>query len=139
MKVRDAMATTVKTATPQDTVASVAKLMKNEDAGFIPVVQDERLIGVVTDRDIVVRCVAEQHEGLLNEAVEHVMSTGVQSVSPDDDIEIVGKRMQDEQVRRLAVVEGDRLVGVITHGNLVQATGGEGPAKDATTGVTRGA
>ena len=61
MKVRDAMAKTISTVSPSDTVGRVAQLMKKEDAGFIPVCDGDRLVGVVTDRDLVVRCLAEGH------------------------------------------------------------------------------
>ncbi len=61
MKVREAMAKTISTAKPNDTVARAAKLMKMEDCGFIPVVAEDKIVGVVTDRDIVIRCLAEGH------------------------------------------------------------------------------
>jgi CBS domain-containing protein len=139
MKVRDAMAKTISCATPQDTVQHVAKMMKKEDTGFIPVVEGEVLMGVVTDRDIVIRCLAEGHRDPGNETVEHVMSRDVQTVSPDDDLETASQTMASEEIRRLAVVDKGTLVGVLSHGNLVQATQGSGPAKEATVGVTEGA
>jgi CBS domain-containing protein len=139
MKVRDAMATTVSTATPNDTIDQVARMMKQEDAGFIPVTeQDQKLVGVVTDRDILIRCVAEGHNPV-GEPVEHAMTKQTVTISADDDIEKAAELMGSAEVRRLAVVEGDRLVGVLSHGNLVQATGAQGPATRATEGVTRGA
>jgi CBS domain-containing protein len=139
MKVRDAMADTISCATARDTIQRVAEMMKKEDTGFIPVVEGDRLTGVVTDRDIVIRCLAEGHGNPLVETVEHVMSRNVQTVSPDDDLQTAGKKMADEEIRRLAVVENGKLVGVLSHGNLVQATSGKGPAKEATVGVTEGA
>ena len=141
MKVRDAMARTVSTATPQDTIGRVAQLMKQEDAGFIPVTEDgERLVGVVTDRDIVIRCLAEGHSNVLEEPVEHAMTQRTVTITPDEDIEKAADLMGRAEVRRLAVVEGDKLVGVLSHGNLVQAAGiGGQPGGTATEGVTRGA
>lgn len=139
MKVRDAMATTVSTATPEDTLDTVAKLMKQEDAGFIPITeQDQRLVGVVTDRDIVIRCIAEGHNPV-GEPVSHAMTQETVTIAADEDIEKAAELMGRAEVRRLAVVEGDRLVGVLSHGNLVQATGGQGAGAKATEGVTRGA
>ena len=138
MKVRDAMARTVSTATPQDTIDKVAKMMKQEDSGFIPVTKGDQLIGVVTDRDIVIRCVAEGHNPV-GEPVEHAMTDQTVTISPDEDIEKAAELMGWAQVRRLAVVEGDRLVGVLSHGNVVQATGAQGAGGKATEGVTRGA
>jgi CBS domain-containing protein len=139
MKVRDAMAKTVSTAAPQDTLGKVAKLMKKEDAGFIPVTaKDKRLLGVVTDRDIVIRCVAEGHNPI-EEPIESAMTKDPITVSPEDDIAKAAELMGRAEVRRLPVVEGDKLVGVLSHGNLVQATGAQGPSAQATEGVTRGA
>lgn len=139
MNVRDAMAKTISTASRQDTVGRVAQLMKQEDTGFIPVVEGDRLVGVVTDRDIVIRCLAEGHSNCLEEKVDHVMSTNVQTVSPDDDLDAAASTMANQEIRRLAVVENGRLVGVLSHGNVVQATGGSGAAQKVTTGVTQGA
>lgn len=133
------MAKTISTAKPDDTIQRVAQLMKKEDAGFIPVVEGDSLRGVITDRDIVVRCLAEGHSNILQERVEHCMSSDVVSVDADADLEEAGKLMDQHEVRRLAVVENGRLVGVLSHGNLVQATRSEGPADQATLGVTRGA
>jgi CBS domain-containing protein len=140
VQVRDAMAKTFSAAKPDDGIVQVARLMKQEDAGFIPIVSDGRLVGVVTDRDIVIRCLAEDHDDVLAETAGHVMSTaGLHTVAPDADIEAAATIMDREEVRRLAVVEDGRLVGVLSHGNLVQALRGEGGAKRATIGVTRGA
>jgi CBS domain-containing protein len=138
MKVRDAMAKTVTSARKDERVVDVAKKMKQEDAGFMPIVEDGgRLIGVITDRDIVIRCIAEGHDPR-NEPAEHLMSTSVTTISPDDDIKDAARKMEDREIRRLAVVEGGRLVGVLSHGNVVQATGGK-MAEQVTEGVTRGA
>ena len=140
MKVREAMAKTVASAPPTSTVAEVAELMKREGTGFIPVVElGDKLVGVVTDRDIVVRCIAERHGNCIEEAIDHVMSTSVQSIGPDEDLTKAADKMRDDEIRRLAVVEGGRLIGVISHGHLVQALKGSRPAMEATEGVTRGA
>lgn len=140
MKVRDAMAKSISAASPDDDIVQVARLMKQEDSGFIPIAEGTQLIGVVTDRDIVIRCLAAGHGDVLREKASHVMSsTRVHSVTPDDDLEKAARMMQREAVRRLPVVEGGRLVGVLSLGNLVQAMQGEGAAKEATIGVTRGA
>jgi CBS domain-containing protein len=139
MKVREAMAGTISCATRQDSIQRVAEMMKKDDTGFIPVVEGDRLVGVVTDRDIVIRCLAEGHGNPLQETADHVMSRDVQTVSPDDDLETAGEKMANQEIRRLAVVENGKLVGVLSHGNLVQATSGKGPAREATVGVTEGA
>ena len=138
MKVRDAMAKTVTSAKKNDKVIDVAKKMKQEDAGFIPVVEDGgTVIGVITDRDIVIRCIAEGHDPR-GETAEHVMSKQVTIIAPDDELEEAGRKMEREEIRRLAVAENGRLVGVLSHGNLVQATKKK-TAEKVTEGVTRGA
>ncbi len=150
MKVRDAMAKTVSSAMKSDRVIDIARTMKSdrvidiarkmkqEDAGFIPVVENGgTMVGVITDRDIVIRCIAEGHDPR-NESAEHVMSREVTTIGPDDDIEQAARMMEREEIRRLPVAENGRLVGVLSHGNLVQATKNK-TAEKATEGVTRGA
>jgi CBS domain-containing protein len=138
MKVREAMAKTVSSARKSDKVVDVAKKMKQEDAGFMPVVEDRgTVIGVITDRDIVLRCIAEGHDPR-SESVEHLMSREVTIITPEDDIEEAASKMQREEIRRLPVTEKGRLVGVLSHGNLVQATKNK-TAEKVTEGVTRGA
>jgi CBS domain-containing protein len=138
MKVREAMAKSVTSARKDDKVIDVAKKMKQEDAGFIPVVEDGGIvIGVITDRDIVLNCIAEGHDPR-GETAEHLMSRQVTSIGPDDDIEEAGRKMERGEIRRLPVVDNGRLVGVLSHGNLVQATKNK-TAEKVTEGVTRGA
>jgi CBS domain-containing protein len=137
MKVRDAMAKLVHRAKKNDKVGDVASTMKREDIGFMPVVDGEMVIGVITDRDIVISCVAEGHDPR-GETAEHLMSRDVTTVSPDEDIEEAGRKMERGEIRRLPVVDNGRLVGVLSHGNLVQATKNK-TAEKVTEGVTRGA
>lgn len=137
MKVREAMARTVTSAKRTDKVSDIAKKMKQQDAGFIPVIEGEQVIGVITDRDIVIRCIAEGHDPR-SETAEHLMSKQVTTVGPDDDMEEAGRKMAQDEIRRLPVADNGRLVGVLSHGNLVQATKNK-IAEMATEGVTRGA
>ena len=102
MKVREAMATTVDCISPQDTVQHAAELMKEKDTGFIPVVEGDRLAGAVTDRDIVVRCLAEGHPDCLREPVNHVMTHDIETISPEDDLDTAAKTMARRQIRRPA-------------------------------------
>jgi CBS domain-containing protein len=132
------MAKTVSSARKSDKVIDVARKMKQEDAGFIPVLENGgSLIGVITDRDIVIRCIAEGHDPR-SETAEHLMSREVTMIAPDDDIEQAAKMMEREEIRRLPVAENGHLVGVLSHGNLVQATKNK-TAEKVTEGVTRGA
>lgn len=138
MKVKDAMAKTISSATKTERIVDVAKKMKQEDAGFMPIVENGgRLVGVVTDRDIVIRCIAEGHDPQ-RDTVEHCMTSQAITISPEDDIQDAARKMEQEEIRRLAVTDNGRVVGVLSHGNLVQATGGK-TAEKVTEGVTRGA
>lgn len=138
MQVREAMARTISTARPDDTLQRVAQLMKQEDAGFIPVVDGDRLQGVITDRDIIIRCLAEGHD-VMHESAQHCMSTDIATVQANADLSEAAQIMERKEVRRLPVLEDGHIVGVLSHGNLVQAMHSEGPADMATLGVTRGA
>jgi CBS domain-containing protein len=138
MRVREAMATTISTARPDDTVARAAELMKNEDCGFIPVVAGDEVVGVVTDRDIVIRCLAGGHA--LTEGLDHVMTPRAWTIEADATLEAAAHEMAAHEVRRLPVTEKGRLVGVLSYGNLEQALHAEGAAAaEATLGITHGA
>lgn len=140
MKVREAMAKTISTANPDDEIQQVASLMKQENSGFIPITEGDRMVGVITDRDIVIRSLAEGHEALHEKARDVMTSTGLCTCKNDDDLEQAAAIMEEHEVRRLGVVaDGGQLIGVLSHGNLVQAMHGEGCAKEATVGVTKGA
>jgi CBS domain-containing protein len=140
MKVRDAMAKTISTVGPQDTVKRAAELMKVEDCGFVPVVSGDRLVGVLTDRDIVIRCLAAGHDDLAHETIDHVMTSGAWTIDAESPLEAAAHEMASHEVRRLPVTEGERLVGILSYGNLEQALHAQGSAAaEATLGVTRGA
>jgi CBS domain-containing protein len=117
----------------------IAQLMKREDAGFIPICEGNSVLGVITDRDIVVRCMADGHEDILNEPAEHCMTRNPATIESTASLEDAAELMERLEVRRLPVVDDGRLVGILSHGNLVQATHSEGAGDTATLGVTRGA
>jgi CBS domain-containing protein len=143
VEVREAMAKTISTATPEDTIVDVASLMKREDCGFIPVVREQEVVGVVTDRDLVLRVMAGDAAGgsdLPAIPVSEVMTASVWTVGADESLEAAAHRMAEHGVRRLPVMEGGRLVGILSYGNLEQALHAEGAAAvEATLGVTEGA
>ena len=139
MRVREAMAKTFSTAQRSDPVEKVAELMVNEDCGFVPVMDDGRIAGVITDRDIVVHCLGKGHHDLMSRPAEHVMRTKVTTIGPDETLEEAGHKMAQFRIRRLPVIENGELVGILSHGNLVQALQGKGAAVEATLGVTSGA
>jgi CBS domain-containing protein len=139
MQVREAMARTIGVASPRDPMKKIAQLMKREDAGFIPICEGNSVLGVITDRDIVVRCMADGHEDILNEPAEHCMTRNPATIESTASLEDAAELMERLEVRRLPVVDDGRLVGILSHGNLVQATHSEGAGDTATLGVTRGA
>jgi CBS domain-containing protein len=139
MKVKDAMTKSISKAAPDDSLKKVAELMKKEDAGFMPICEGDALVGVVTDRDIVIRGVAEGKTDLGKETAERYMSTDVITVEADADLDEAAELMEAHEIRRLTVTDNGKLVGVLSHGNLVQAFKSEGSADRATLGVTKGA
>ncbi|WP_261381457.1 CBS domain-containing protein [Paenibacillus cremeus] len=126
---REIMTTDVSTVTLLDNVYEVAVKMKKEDTGFIPVVEGKKLIGVITDRDLVIRGFAEKHEG--STAIKVVMSDKVVSVPPDMTVDEAAKVMAKEQIRRLPVVENGELVGIVSIGDLAVRTIFENEAGEA--------
>jgi len=115
-KVADIMTKEVFTVTPQDHVYDCAVLMKQHDIGFVPVVEGRKLVGVVTDRDLVVRGYAEKHQG--SEPVTTVMSKDVETISPNLSVDEAAEMMSSRQIRRLPVVENGELCGVVALGDL---------------------
>jgi CBS domain-containing protein len=111
-RVKDAMTSEVKTATPSQSLTDAAKLMKQEDVGSVPVVDGDRLVGLLTDRDIVVRGIAEGSDPHAVQ-VGAIASRDVVTVRPDDDLDEALRLMAQHQVRRLPVVEDGQLVGVV--------------------------
>jgi CBS domain-containing protein len=118
------MTRNVHLASPGESLQKIAKRMAADDVGFLPIGENDRLVGTITDRDIVVRAVAEGKDG--NATVRDVMTKDVKYCFEDEDIERVVQNMGDIQVRRLPVLNRDkRLVGVIT---LADAALKEDPA-----------
>jgi len=117
MKVRDIMTTDVEAIAPDTDLLAAARRMKELNVGSLPVVKDDRLIGIITDRDIVIRAIAEGREPLL-ELVENHLTSNPTTIGPDEDAQAASKLMAREQIRRLPVVEGERLVGFLAIGDL---------------------
>ena len=124
MKISEVMTRSVETVSPDQTAKEAASFMLRAEAGSIPVCENDRVIGMITDRDIAVRGVAE---GLGPEArVRDLMSKGVVCAHEDDDLDEVARRMSNEQVRRLPVLDSnERLVGIVSLGDLSRETDGE--------------
>jgi CBS domain-containing protein len=118
-QIRDLMTSNPTTCEPSTTVLEAAKRMAQEDVGSIPVVEGDRLVGLVTDRDIVVRTVAEARDPM-STTLREIASSDLETVSPDDDLDAALRKMATSRVRRLPVVEGDRLVGVVAQADVAR-------------------
>jgi CBS domain-containing protein len=108
------------TCEPTSTIVDCAKVMAREDVGPIPVVEGDRLIGLVTDRDIVVRAIAEGRD-IQQTKVGDIASKDLITVSPTDDLNRALDVMSKHQVRRVPVVDGDRVVGIISQADVARA------------------
>jgi|SwirhisoilCB2_FD_contig_61_6454679_length_1519_multi_1_in_0_out_0_1 CBS domain-containing protein len=114
-KVRDFMTTDLVTVNVQAALAEAARLMRDADVGVLPVTDGKEVLGVITDRDIVIRGLAE---GKVGAKVGEIMVDGLVSLSPDDDEQAAVKLMSDNDVRRLPVMEGGHLVGMVSVGDI---------------------
>ena len=124
MKIREVMTSDVQTVSADQTAREAAAFMLRAEAGSIPVCDGDKVIGIITDRDIAVRGVAEGRgpETLVRE----LMSDGIICARDDDDVADVARRMSEEQVRRLPVLDAeDRLCGIVSLGDLARESGGE--------------
>jgi CBS domain-containing protein len=117
MKVRDIMTTDVATATPETTLEDVATMMRDEDTGAIPVLDNDELVGIITDRDIVIRCIAEGKDPV-ETTVEDVVTETLETIEPDSDLNEARDLMSRRQIRRLPVVEDGELIGMLSIGDL---------------------
>src|SRR4051794_15734423 len=115
-RISDLMAEPV-TVTPDTSLREAARLMRDADMGDVILAEDGRPRGVVTDRDIVVRGIAE-HGSPDDTTVGEICTRDLVTVSPDDPVERAVRLMREMAVRRLPVVDGDRLVGVVSLGDL---------------------
>jgi CBS domain-containing protein len=137
MKVREMMTTDVTTATPDTTLEEIATMMRDENIGSVPIVDDDELMGIVTDRDIVVRCIAEGKDPVETEA-EELISEELITIKPDADAKEAARLMGEKQIRRLAVVEGGRLVGMLALGDVAVKGGDEETSGETLEEVSQG-
>ena len=100
-------------------VSYAAKMMRDEDVGFAPIVEGDRLVGSLTDRDIAIKVVAEGRDPD-ETSVREVATSNLITVDPEDDLDEAMRLMARHQVRRLAVVEGSRLVGVVAQADVAR-------------------
>jgi len=117
--VNEAMTAQVVTARPSDTIQQVAKIMQDVDTGAVPVFDDGKVVGMITDRDIVLRIVAEG--GDINAPVSSAMTDEVQSCGEDDNLADAAAQMANHQLRRLIVTnDAGKLVGILSLGDVAR-------------------
>ncbi len=138
MKVRDVMTSSVEWVTPDTKVVEVAQLMKKDDVGSIPICQDNNLIGIITDRDIVLKVVAPGGN-TNNVTCNDIMSTDIISVTADQDVHEAANLMSKYQIRRLPVLEKGHLVGIVAIGDLAIEKIHINEAGDALSDISQGA
>ena len=135
MQVQDLMTHDVTTVHPEESLKKVASLMADLDVGVLPVAQDDRLVGMVTDRDLAVRGLAEDCGP--DSKVRQVMTPDVKYCFFDQEIEEIAANMADIQVRRLPVLDHDkRLVGILSLCDIA-VSGDPEPAMEALSGISR--
>ncbi len=135
MKIRDVMTPSVRTVAPTATIREAAQIMAETDVGVLPVADNERLLGMVTDRDIAVRAVALGRNA--ETPVREAMSPEIKYCFEDDDVDDVCENMADQQLRRLPVVDRDKnLVGIVSLADLANRADSDA-AGEALEGITR--
>lgn len=133
-RIRDIMTDEVECCTLLDNVYEVAAKMKELNVGAIPIVDEKKLVGMITDRDIVIRGIAEKHPP--SSKVEDIMSNNLITISPDASSREAVKLMAENQIRRLPVVEGDELIGIVSLGDFAIRELTDDQAKQALTGIS---
>jgi CBS domain-containing protein len=135
MKVSEAMTREVRLANPNDRICDAARIMGEIDAGAVPVGENDRLVGMITDRDIAVRAVGANRGP--DTPVRDIMTKDLQYCFDDEDISDVCAKLADQQLRRLPVVNRDkRLVGILSLGDLAKGDGADQAAR-ALSGISQ--
>jgi CBS domain-containing protein len=120
MKVSEIMSTNVECFPPEAGIKELAIKMKTLDVGFIPICENDRLAGTVTDRDLVLRGIAEGRD-INSTRARDVMTNDIFWCFEDEDVKAVAKKMREREVRRLLILNRDkRLVGVVSLGDISQ-------------------
>ena len=134
MQVSEAMTSEVKIADPNQTIRDAARLMAQIDAGVLPVGENDRLVGMITDRDIAIRAIAAGKGP--QTPIRDIMSKEVMYCFEDDDLDDIVQNMADIKVRRLPVLDREkRMVGILSLGDIA-LTDGAGSAGSALCGIS---
>lgn len=121
MQIKDIMTRSVDSITPDTPIHQIARKMRDDDVGALPVVENGKILGVVTDRDIVIRGIAENGAGLSEKTADKVMTRDVLRCREDQSLDDLQKEMQSGTVRRMVVTDSeDKLVGMVSLGDLAR-------------------
>lgn len=134
MQVRDVMSTNVQSCSVNDDLKTAASIMQNSNIGSLPIVENNQVVGVVTDRDMVIRGLTN---GTANDSIQNVMSNNVITIAPTASLEEAGQLMSQHQIRRLPVVENGNLVGMVSLGDLAVREQGNQNAGEALTQISK--
>jgi CBS domain-containing protein len=137
VRIRDVMTESVVTAAPEASVREVAETMRERNVGSVVLVEGGRPVGFLTDRDLAVSVLADGRD-VSDRACDHA-SAPVVTAEPDLDVSAAGELMVEHGIRRLPVLEGDELIGIVTLDDLAVRTGDAELAQNLTSAVTRAA
>lgn len=129
MTVKEIMSSDVKTINDYNTISEAAEMMLKHDIGFLPVLKSGIPIGVITDRDIILREIATNKE--YSTKIEDVMTNNIVYANTDETITEISEKMAYNQLRRIPVIENDKLIGVVTLSDLSRSSKSDDKAKDA--------
>lgn len=136
MKVKDIMTKNVAYINPDASVTEAAQLMQKHNVGSIPVMDSSGIVGVVTDRDIVVRNIAHG-KSPQDTVVRDIMTSQVATVTPDTDVDEISELMSRHQVRRMPVVKNNTLVGIVALGDMATCPGADMEASEALSEISK--
>lgn len=139
MKIKDIMCEDFKVISPETSLRRAAEIMRDHDLGYLPIGENDRLVGAVTDRDIVIRGIAAGRDPV-STSVQRIMTGKVIYCFEHEEVRDAGEYMKDKQIRRLVVLNEDkRMVGVISLGDIARACNDDRLTGDIETGVAQAA
>ena len=136
MKVRDIMTKDIASLRSDDSIEHAAQLMKQYNCGSLPVCTQDKLIGIITDRDIAVRSVASGDD-VTQKKVRDIMTNDVVFANPETDVNDAARIMSDRQIRRLPVVENNRIIGIVALGDISLEPACQENAEDALQNISK--
>ncbi|MFW6238760.1 MAG: CBS domain-containing protein [Halanaerobiales bacterium] len=134
MKLRDIMTDDLSCVNPNSSVNKAARVMKNLNVGSVPVCEGKKPVGIITDRDITIRNVADKNNP--DQPVNKIMSSNLVYGSPDMSVDEAAQIMADNQIRRLPIVENGKLIGIVSLGDIAVDSSADIEAAEALTNIS---